>query len=102
MLLIVHKFWIGLLCPVLRYRADLVRKGAHCDRDRNALGSEKAELVLPIKPRRRNARIRQPIERDVVENVVSRKPLGLTVEDARDLFIGPNVMIEDPGSEAHR
>ena len=42
---------------------------------------EEAELVLPIEASRRDARVRQPIQRDVVEDVVSAETLGLSRED---------------------
>src|SRR5215211_548267 len=51
----------------------LARKDAHGHRDGDALGVEKAALVFPIEARRRYARIRQPVERDVIEDLVTRQ-----------------------------
>ena len=42
---------------------------------------------FPIEASRRDPRVRQPVERDVVEDVVSRQALLLAVEDARDELI---------------
>ena len=59
-----------------RGRVDLVGKGAYGDGNGDPFRGEKRQLAFPIEPRRRNRRVRQPVERDVVEDVVSRKALG--------------------------
>ena len=61
------------LCPTPRGLIELVRKDAHGNRDGDVLDVEEGELVFPIETRRRNRRVRQPVERDVVEDVVSCK-----------------------------
>ena len=51
----------------------LARKDAHSDRDGDTLGVEEATLVFPIETRRRDPRVRQPIKRDVVEDLLTRQ-----------------------------
>jgi hypothetical protein len=72
-------------CPTPRSLNDLVREGAHRDRDGDVFRGKEGELVFPIDTRRRDCRVRQPVQRDVVEDVVSRKPLMLW--DAYDQLI---------------
>src|SRR3954463_928898 len=62
----------------------LVWKDAHSYRDGHALWAEKGQPVFRIETTRRNPRIRQPVVRDVVEDVVSCQALGVSVEDASD------------------
>src|SRR6185436_12286114 len=75
-------------------------KSAHRNRDGHTLRSEKRELVFPIQSSRRNCRARQPIERDVVEDVISRQALCLAVKDACDEFVTSNVVVYHPCCEA--
>jgi hypothetical protein len=79
-----------------------VRKGAHRDRDGDVFRGKEGELAFPIQTSRRDRRVRQPVERDVVEDVVSRKPLTLTVKDARDESVTARVVVEHPGCHADR
>src|SRR5215212_1243377 len=85
--------------PAFWGRVELVRKGGHGNRQGDALGGEEGQLALPVQPSRRDRRLRQPVERDVVEDVVSREALGLSVEDAGDERVAPRVVIEHPGRE---
>ena len=49
------------------------------------LGVEEVALVLPVEASRRDSGVRQPVERDVVEDVVPREAPGrLALEDLRD------------------
>ena len=94
---------IGLLGPAPRRRIDLVGKDADGDREGDALGGEEGQLAFPVQTRRRDRRVRQPVERDVVEDVVSRQALGLAVgEDARDQVVAARVVVEHPGGQADR
>src|SRR5260221_3790396 len=69
---VMNEFGKRFLCPTPRGCIELIGKGAHGNRDGDVLRGEKGELVLPIETRRRDRRIRQPVERDVVEDIVSR------------------------------
>ena len=63
-------------------------------------GAKKRQLVLPVETSRGDRRVRQPVERDVVEDVVAREALGLPVEDAGDQLVAARVVVEDPGGQA--
>ena len=63
-------------------------------------GAKNGELAFPIQTRRRDRRVRQPVEGDVVEDVVSREPLTLAVEDARDQREASCVVVEHPTGHA--
>jgi hypothetical protein len=54
----------------------LARKNAHGHRNGDALGIEKTTLVFPIETRCRGPRVCQPIERDVVEDLITRQFAG--------------------------
>jgi hypothetical protein len=62
--------------PSLSGSAALAGKDRHGGRDGEALGVEEATLVFPIETRRGDPRVRQPIERDVVEDLVTRQFAG--------------------------
>src|SRR5262245_48279428 len=98
----MDQFWIGLLCPASRGCVDLIWERAHGGRDRDTFRSENGELALPIETSRRDRRIRQPIERDIVEDVVACQAFGFSVEDSCDQRQAASVMIEHPGGEADR
>ncbi len=83
-LVVMDELGIRPLCPTPRGCIDLVWKNAYGYGDGDVFRGEKGKLAFPIQTSRRDRRVRQPVERDVVEDVVSRKALSLTVEDARD------------------
>src|SRR5262249_3688284 len=100
--LIVDQLGVGLFGPTPRGRTYFIRKHTHDRGDGDAFRCKEGELVLPIETRRGNTRVRQPVERDVVENIVPREALGLTVEDACDQLVAPDVVVDDPGREGDR
>jgi len=58
-------------------------------------GAEEGKLVFSqYKTRRKDRRVGQPVEGDVVENVVARKALGLAGEDARHERLAGLVVVE--------
>ena len=76
---------IRLLSPALRRLVDLVGESAHGDRDLDAPHVEEAagrKIMpgVPVEARRGDRGVRQPVERDVVEDVVPRQPFRLAVE----------------------
>jgi hypothetical protein len=99
---VMDELGVGSFRPTPRGRIDLVRKGAHGDGDGDPFRGEKGQLAFLIETSRRNRRVRQPVERDVVEDVVSRKALGLTGKDACDERVTARVVVEHPGGEADR
>ena len=76
-LVVVDEIGIGALRPVPRRLVELVREDAHGSRDLDALRREEGELVLPIEASRRNRRVGQPEQRDVVEDIVRREAFVL-------------------------
>src|SRR5439155_14805678 len=76
---VIDEFGIRALGPTARGLIELVRKGAHGHRDRDPFGGEKGQLAFPIQTSRGDRRLRHPVERDVVQDVVSRQALSLTV-----------------------
>ena len=101
-LVVVDELGIRALRPTSRGWVDLVGKDAHGNGNADVFRGEKGELVLLIQPSRRDPRVGQPVERDVVEDVVAREALGLTVEDARYQRVAARVVVENPGGEADR
>src|SRR3954452_6533760 len=69
----VDEVGVGPLGPAARRLILLAGEDGHGHRDRDALRVEEAALVLPVEARRRDARLRQPVERDVVEDLVTRQ-----------------------------
>src|ERR1700724_49943 len=61
---------VRALGPAPRGLIQLLGEDAAGKRNGDVLGVEEVRLVLPIKTSRGNPGIRQPVERDVVEDVV--------------------------------
>src|SRR5262245_56146168 len=86
----------------------LVRKDTHGNGDGNAFDAEEAvrrargrALVLPIDTAARNRSLRQPGERDVIEDVVTSDAFGRSAEDARDQLVAACVVIQKVGCQAY-
>ena len=60
------------LGPASRGLVELVREDADGEWDRDGLRVEEVSLVLPVEASRRNAGVGQPVDREVVEDVVAR------------------------------
>ena len=67
----VDEVGVGLLGPAPRGVVLLAGEHAHGHRNGNALGVEEAALVLPVETGRGDPGVRQPVERDVVEDLVT-------------------------------
>jgi len=102
-LVVVEEFGIGALSPAARRLVLLAGKDAHRHGDGDALGVEEAALVLPVETGRRDPRLRQPIERDVVEDLVTGQFAGVaggpvqSVDDRRGWLPVSIVVVEKPG-----
>ena len=72
-LVVMDEFGIGPLCRAPRGWIEFVREGAHGNRDGDAFGIEIPEFapILPIETGAGKPRVRQPGDRDVVEDVVA-------------------------------
>ena len=98
---VVDQFRIRPLCPAPRGWIEFVREDAHGNRDGDAFGIEiPFAPIFPVETGARKRRVRQPSDRDVVEDVVARKALGLSVKDARDELIAARVVIEEISRQA--
>jgi FAD/FMN-containing dehydrogenase len=100
---------VRLLDPATGCREDLAGKRgeAHRDRDRRRSLAGRASLcssALPVRPRRRGSSARQPVERDVVEDVVPGEiARGLPVDEgAGDLVVAVGVVVEHAGRQSDR
>src|SRR5260370_21637955 len=107
MVAVVDELHIRFLCPALRRLINFFSKRAHAHRKLDASRVEEAArrqimLRVPIKTCRRDRRIGQPIERDIVENVVAAQPFGLAVENADYHLVAANVVIEYPSRKTTR
>src|ERR1700726_220944 len=81
-LVIVDQLGIGALGPAPRSRIEFVREDAHGDRDGDAFRIEVPFApILPIETSARKRCVRQPGDRDVVENVVAREAFGFSCKD---------------------
>src|SRR6267154_4723659 len=96
----MDEFGIRFLYPAPRSGVDLIGINADGNRDGDVLGGEKSKLVFSIQTSRRDRRVRQPVEGDVVEDVVSRKALGPAGKDARHERLTGFVVVEYPGRQA--
>ena len=98
----MDEFGIGLLGPTEWGRIEFVGKNAHGNRDVDAFGIEVADFapVLPLESGAGKRRVRQPGDRDVVEDVVARETLGFSLKHACDQLIAACVVIKEISREA--
>ena len=104
----MDEFRIRSLRPTPRGLILLARKDAHGYRNGDALGVEEAALVLPVETGRGDPGVRQPIERDVVEDLVTRQfargargPVQRRGDRRGRLAVGI-VVVEKPGGQPDR
>src|SRR5687767_4233450 len=102
----MDEFGVRALGPTPRRFILLARKNAHRNRDSNTLRIKEATLVLPIKTRRRDSRVRHPVKRYVVEDLITRQFASRTCrtvesrgDSCRRLAISI-IVVEEPGGEA--
>src|SRR6476660_6597272 len=86
---VVDELGIGLLSPTLGRLVDLFGKSAHGDWDLDAphieeAASRKMMPGVPVEACGGDRGVRQPVERDVVEDVVPRQPFRFAVKNASD------------------
>src|ERR687894_1929987 len=102
----VNEVGVGLLRPAARRLILLAGKDGRGNGDVDALRVEEATLVFPIEARRRDSRVRQPIKRDVVEDLVTRQFAGgargpvQSRGDRRGRLAVSIVVVEKPGGQA--
>src|ERR1700757_1621080 len=92
----MDQFGIRLLRPAPWSWIEFIRKDAYGSRDGDAFGIEiPLPKIFPIEPGARKRRVRQPGDRDVVENVIARQPLGFSPEDSCDQLVAARVVIKE-------
>src|SRR5271166_2215055 len=100
---------VGLLDPVAGGPENLAREDGEADRDadlrRGLSGRAGCGLpVLPVLPGGRSPGAGQPVQRDVVEDLVpGEMARGLAVEEgAGDLVVAVGVVVDHPGRQGDR
>src|SRR5215468_4396794 len=99
----MDQFWIRPFCPTPRGRVKFVRENAHSNRNggADALDSEeRRSLVLPVETSAGKRGIREPGDRDVVEDVVAHKAFRLSFKNALDEFIAARIVVKKIGRQA--
>ena len=105
----VDEVGVDLLDPAARGPEDLAGEGGEADREgdlrRSLAGRASCGLpALPVRPGGRGPGARQPVQRDVVEDVVPGEiARGLAVgKRAGDLVVAVGVVVEHPGRQRDR
>src|SRR5260221_14667052 len=93
----MDQFGIRPLCPAPRGWIEFVREDAHGNRDGDAFGVEIPEFapILPIDTGVRKRRVRQPGDRDVAKDVISREAFRFSLNEAGYRRLAARVMIEE-------
>src|SRR5579862_522163 len=92
----VDEFWIFLLGPAPWSWIEFVGEDADGDRNGDTFDIEiPFAKVLPVKTGAGKRSVRQPRDRDVVENVIAREALVLSLEDACDQLVAARVVIQE-------
>src|SRR2546430_1852190 len=92
----MNELGIGFFRPTPRSWIELVRTAAHSNRVGDAFGIEISFApILAIETGDRKRRVRQPGDRDVVEDVVARKAFWFAVKNACNHFIAACVVIKE-------
>src|SRR5580704_10525002 len=96
-LVVMDEFGIRPLRAAPRAWIEFVREDAHGNRDGDAFGIEIPESapILRIETGARKRRVRQPRDRDVVEDVVAREAFGFSFKDACDQLVAARIVIEE-------
>src|SRR5262249_4173323 len=102
----VDEVGVGPFGPAPRRLILLARKDAHGHRNGHALGVEEATLVSPIETSRGDPGVREPVERDVVEDLLTRQfargargPVQ-SRDDRRGRLAAGIIVVEKPGGQA--
>ena len=93
----MDQFGIGPLGPAPWRWIQLIGEDADGNRDGDAFGIEipKFAPILPIETGARKRRVRQPGDRDVVEDVVAREAFGFSLKDACDQLVAARIVIKE-------
>src|SRR5688500_6000311 len=94
-LVVVDEIRIRPNRPTFGSLKQLVRKGAHSDRDSDVLRREIVQFVLPVETRTGDGGLRQPGDGNVIENVVSGEASGLSVKNLSNQFQATPLEVEE-------
>src|SRR5688572_15026071 len=92
---------VGALGPTARSLVDLFRENANGGRNGDVVVVEEGALVFHIETSAGHARVRQPGEGDVVEDVVpGQVAVGLPIEkEFHDVPVAGHVVVDHPGGK---
>src|SRR5215813_15611233 len=100
----VDQVVVGLLGPAARSVDVLLRKHRDCRRQGEVGGGVEVSAsygLLPVQPRRGRRRVREPVERGVVEPVVAGDgAVGVSGKELGEVLVGGRVVVKEPGREA--
>src|SRR6516162_3201160 len=78
--LVIDEVRIGFARPAFRRLINLVLERTDARRQRYPLRRKEGQLALPVQPRRRHRGVGQPVEGDVVQDIVACQALALPIE----------------------
>ena len=92
---------VGALGPTPRSLVDLFREDAYGRRNGDVVVVEEGALVFHIETSAGHARVRQPGEGDVVEDVVpGQVAIGLPIDkEFHDVRVAGHVVVDHPGGK---
>jgi hypothetical protein len=83
----VDELGVGPLGPAARRLVDLLGEDAHGGWDVDVVDAEEVESVLPVQPGRGDPCVRQPVKRDVVQDLVPGQVAdGVPRDGVRDVI----------------
>ena len=104
-LVVVDEVGVGPFGPAPRRLILLAGEDADRHRDGHALDVEEATPEFPVETGRRDPRVREPVERDVVEDLLARQLAGdaggpvQSSDDRRGRLAAGIVVVEKPGGQ---
>src|SRR5689334_15502559 len=93
---VMDKIRVGVFRPATRGGIELIWKDAYGCRELDTFRSKKGELAFPVQTSGRHRRVRQPVQRHIVKNVVTRESLGVPVEHTCNQSVASIVVVEHP------
>src|SRR4051794_7793407 len=95
MALVENEVRISLASPAFRRLVYLLAEGADAGWQRHAFGREEGKFAFSIQARRGDCRVGQPVERDVVQDIVAREAFARAIEHPRNEVIALDIMVDD-------
>src|SRR5579871_2464473 len=92
-LLVIDELWIRVFRPAPWGLVEFVRECAHTHRYAHAFDVEKIEFIFPVEARRRDAGVREPVERGVVEVIVGRDAARMPEKRPRKQLVAVLIVV---------